>query len=72
MAKIKQVAWMSVFVMMTLALSVNAVLAQEEVEVVESSSSLGLTMALLGAGVLVILGLGFAMNAQQADENSQD
>ena len=72
MAKIKSMAWMSVCVILTLALSVNMVLAQEEAEVVEASnSSLGLTIALFGAGALVILGLGFAMNAQQADENVQ-
>ncbi|GAB5491304.1 MAG: hypothetical protein Phog2KO_15190 [Phototrophicaceae bacterium] len=72
MTKFKQVMYLSVFLIMSLALSVNAVMAQEETEAVQAtSSSLGLTIALFGLGALVIFGLGFAMNAQQADENNQ-
>lgn len=55
-------------IMMTVALSVNAVLAQEEAVEATSNSSIGLMMAILGIGVLVILGLGLAMNAQGKSE----
>ena len=58
-------------IIMTLALTANAVLAQEEtVEAAESSGSIGLMIAILGIGALVILGLGMAMNAQANSEQN--
>ncbi len=72
MARIKQNIYLTLCILMTLAVSANMVLAQEEAEAVEASgSSLGLTIALFGAGALVILGLGFAMNIQQSKEDEE-
>ena len=68
----KRSAWIIVGILMTLVLSINVAFAQEEVEAVEASgnNSIGLVIAVLGIGVLVVLGLGAAMNAQANEEKS--
>lgn len=60
----------ALLIMMTLALSVNAVIAQEEVEAAEATGSDGLMIAVIGIGILMILGLGAAMSTQASEEQS--
>ncbi|MEL6526148.1 MAG: hypothetical protein AAFV98_15210 [Chloroflexota bacterium] len=55
-----------------LAMSVSSVLGQEETNAVAeaANSGPGWMIAIVGVGVLVILGLGSAISAQQADEEN--
>lgn len=55
---------------MMLALSVSMAFGQEEAEAVESASSDGLMIAIVGFGLLVVFGLGAAINAQFSDDAS--
>lgn len=58
--------------MLTLALSANAVLAQEDAVASSEATgnSIGIIIAILAVGLLVILGLGLVMNVQAKEENS--
>lgn len=53
-----------------LTMSVGSILGQEEAEAASeaASSGPGWMIAIVGIGVLVILGLGSAISAQQADD----
>lgn len=70
MKAIQQRLQKMMMVALILALSISPILAQESVETAaaESSAGPGWMVAILGMGVLVILGLGGAMAAQQSDE----
>jgi len=72
--KVKQTVWMLFLVLMMLAVSFSSVLAQEEAEAVAEGAGVGpgWMIAIIGTGALVILGLGAAMSAQQADEQQTD
>ncbi len=65
---IKRYGTVTILTMMMLAMSVNMVLGQEEVEAVESASSDGLMIAVIGFGLLVVFGLGAAINAQSSED----
>lgn len=61
------------FTLVFVTLSVGTVFGQEEVEAAAEgiNTGPGWMIAIIGAGVLVILGLGGAMSAQQSDEQNQ-
>ena len=65
---IKRYGTGTILTMMMLAMSVSMVLGQEEVEAVESASSDGLMIAVIGFGLLVVFGLGAAINAQSSED----
>ena len=65
---IKRYSATAILTLMMLAMSASMVLGQEEAEIVEGANSDGLMIAIVGFGLLVVFGLGAAINAQFGDD----
>lgn len=68
MTAFKRYTVYALFMVMTLALSLSTVMAQEEAAEPETIGSAGLIIIILATGALVILILGAFMNAQAQDQ----
>jgi|GEM_PF-5536114 len=68
MTTLKRYAWYALFIIMTLTMSLTSVMAQEEATETQTAGSAGLMIGILAIGILAILALGAAMNAQAKDD----